>query len=72
MRNRLGIIKWFAYDSGFLPSIYNKQFLVWTDKGLTTYSSLLNQDQMFSFQELKDRFGLENQDHFRYLQIRDL
>lgn len=24
-----------------------------------------------SFQELKDNFNLQNQDHFRYLQIRD-
>ncbi|XP_062396829.1 LINE-1 retrotransposable element ORF2 protein isoform X1 [Sardina pilchardus] len=71
LRDKMGILKWFAYDSDFIPSIYDKQFLVWNSKGLSTYSSLLKQDLVLSFQELKDRFGLENQDHFRYLQIRD-
>uniref|UniRef100_A0A671UYD5 Uncharacterized protein n=1 Tax=Sparus aurata TaxID=8175 RepID=A0A671UYD5_SPAAU len=36
-----------------------------------TYCTLLVQDIVLSFQDLKDNFGLQTQDHCRYLQIRD-
>lgn len=72
IRQNIGILKWFAYDLSFAPSVQDKHFLVWTDKGLSTYSSLVNdQGQVYSFQHLKDTYGLVNQDFFRYLQIRD-
>lgn len=51
--------------------MYDTRFKSWTDNGLTAYCTLLDQDKVLSFQDLKEKFGLQNQDHFRYLQIRN-
>lgn len=65
------ILKWFAYDPQFTPSQHDHRFKEWTSLGLTTYFSLTKKGTIRSFQDLKDTYGLSNQDHFRYLQIRD-
>lgn len=46
----------------------NHRFKEWTSLGLTTYYSLINKGEVKSFQDLKDLYGLQNLDHFRYLQ----
>jgi len=65
------MFKWFSYDSDFVPSVYDSRFKSWIENGLTAYCTLLDQDKVLSFQDLKEKVGLQNQDHFRYLQIRD-
>lgn len=65
------MFKWFAYDPDFVPNNYDTRFKNWTENGLTAYCTLFDQDKVLSFQDLKEKFGLHNQDHFRYLQIRD-
>ena len=61
--------KWFAYDPDFRPNNYDTRFKNWAENGLTAYCTLLDQDKVSSFQDLKGEFGLQNQDHFRYLQF---
>lgn len=46
----------------------NHRFKEWTSLGLATYYSLINKGEVRSFQDLKDLYGLQNLDHFRYLQ----
>ena len=65
------MFKWFSYDSDFVPSVYDTRFKSWTENGLTAFCTLLDQDKVLSFHDLREKFGLQNQDHFRYLQIRD-
>jgi len=71
LKDKIGIFKWFAYDPEFRPSTHDRRFRGWIGNGLSTYYSLLKQGNVMSFQELKDKFNLQNQDLFRYLQIRD-
>lgn len=71
LKSRTEVFKWFAYDPDFMPSKYDTRFRSWIGNGLTAYCTLLNQGAVLSFQDLKDNFNLQNQDHFRYLQIRD-
>lgn len=71
LRRKSDLLKWFAYDSEFRPNNYDTIFKKWTKNGLTAYCTLLDRGTIMSFQDLKDKFGLQNQDHFRYLQIRD-
>ena len=59
------------HDPDFRPNNYDTRLKNWAENGLTAYCTLLEQDKVSSFQDLKDKFGLQNQDHFRYLQIRD-
>ncbi len=74
LKGKVEIFKWFAYDSAFKLGTYDTRLNFWSEKGLTaycTYCTLSNQGAVMCFQDLKDNFSLQNQDHFRYLQIRD-
>lgn len=71
LEGRAEILKWFACDPEFLPSKHDMRFKEWTANGLTTYSTLLKKSTMLSFQDIKHRYNLQNQDYFRYFQIRD-
>ena len=71
LRKKTEMFKWFANDPDCIPNKYDTRFKGWIGNGLTAYCTLLDKDTVRSFQDLKDKFGLQNQDHFRYLQIRD-
>ena len=71
LKDKIGILKWFAYDSDFRPGTMDMRFKGWIENGLSAYCTLLKQGNVMSFQDLKVRFKLQNQDFFRYLQIRD-
>ena len=71
LKDKIGTLKWFAYDPDFRPSRYDMRFRSWIGKGLSAYCTLVKQGNVMSFQDLKDKFDLQNQDLFRYLQIRD-
>jgi len=67
----LGLLDWIAYDKGFKPGSYDCRFKQWTEKGFTAICTVIQKGEMRSFQDLKNLFDLENQDLFRYMQMRD-
>lgn len=46
-------------------------FKNWIDKGITSICGIVKEDEIMSFQTLKQMFHLENQDHYRHLQLRN-
>ena len=67
----LKLLSWFAYDDGFKPNLSDHNFKNWGRKGLTAMCTLTKNGNVMNFQELKTKYGLENRNHFRYLQLRD-
>lgn len=67
----LGLLKWIAHDVAFKPGRLDPRFKQWTQVGVTAMCSLILKGKMKSFQEMKNEYGLANQDLFRYLQLRD-
>lgn len=70
LERNVKLLSWFAYDDGFKPGVNDFNFRDWSRKGLTAMCKLMKNGHM-SFQELKMDYGLENRDHFRFLQLRD-
>ena len=64
------VIRWIGYDSEFLPNKMDARFKQWADKGLIKHSDLYEGGTLRQFHDLKSRFGLTNQDFYRYLQLR--
>uniref|UniRef100_A0A146S7T5 Reverse transcriptase n=1 Tax=Fundulus heteroclitus TaxID=8078 RepID=A0A146S7T5_FUNHE len=64
------ILRWCAYDSEFVPNKYDDRFKRWISKGLTTYHSFIHKGAFSSFETLKTKYGLGQDDFYRYLQIR--
>lgn len=62
--------KWYAYDSDFIPNKLDPRFKSWSAKGLPTFDSLFKDGNLISFDTLKQKYNLEKQDFYRYLQIR--
>lgn len=71
LHDKLGIIRWCAYDPDFKPNQLDHGFKSWIAKGITTFYSIIDKGQLKSFQTLKRDHSLEKQDFFRYLQLRD-
>ncbi|TKS65943.1 PiggyBac transposable element-derived protein 4 [Collichthys lucidus] len=67
----LGLLKWIAHDVAFKPGRLDPRFKQWTRVGVTAMCLLILKGKMKSFQEMKNEYGLANQDLFRYLQLRD-
>lgn len=65
------VLKWIAYDSDFTPNRLDNRFKLWANKGITSFSTIIKKGEILSFQQLKDNFLLENQDFYRYLQVRN-
>ena len=65
------ILNWLAYDQSFKPNSIDQRFKIWTTKGIRIYYQIVKENQMKSFDMLKESFGLEKQDFYRYLQIRN-
>lgn len=63
--------RWCAYDTDFHPNKSDKRFQMWNKKGLTTYHSFTHKGTLQDFQSLQTKFGLEQADFFRFLQMRD-
>ncbi|XP_072114005.1 3-hydroxy-3-methylglutaryl-CoA reductase a isoform X1 [Mobula birostris] len=71
INNMLKLFRWCAYDTEFLPNRGDKRFELWIKKGLTTYLSFIDKRVLQSFQILQDKHGLEHNDYFRYLRVRN-
>lgn len=67
----LGLLKWFAFDKDFIPGRHDHKFKQWMEKGLTAICTVTKKGEIISFQEMKNKYNLANQDLFRYLQMRD-
>ena len=55
----------------FQPSIVDKGFQIWHDKGIRSMWDLYIDNTFASFEQLSQKFGLTGIHFFRYLQIRD-
>ena len=63
-------LRWIAYDTEFAPARMDARFKQWTWWGITTYCTISSNTSLKSFQYLKDKHDLQNQDFYRYLQLR--
>ena len=62
-------MRWIAHDSDFVPNTIDKGFGRW-DRGPMIFWELLKKKIIKNFQDLKNQYGLNNQDFYRYLQMR--
>lgn len=64
------ILKWCAYDSDFTPNKMDTRFKDWTNKGITALCNVMKEGTLLSFEMLKEKYLLDKQDFYRYLQMR--
>lgn len=55
----------------FLPSLSDRSFERWAEKGLITVNQLFEKTTLKSFAQLRAKYALSPGDHYRYLQLRD-
>lgn len=65
------ILSWCAYDSDFPPNKLDPRFKLWIKKAITSLSGITQENEIMSFQLLKEKFSLEKEDFYRYLQLRN-
>lgn len=65
------MLRWPVYDKCFIPNTQDQRFKHWASCGITALCTVIKEGSILSFQDLKERFSLDNQDHFRYLQLRN-
>lgn len=63
-------LKWCAYDSDFMPNRLDTRFRDWALKGLTALCKLMKGGALLSLDTLKEKYTLEKQDFYGYLQVR--
>jgi len=67
----LPLLRWIAYDRHFTPNTLDQRFQQWSLNGITALCTVMKDGNFMSFEEMKQNFTLYNEDHFRYLQLRD-
>lgn len=70
LEKELGLLRWIAYDKGVIPGSLDQRCEQWIPNGLTAICTAIKNENFMSFQEIKQKYDLSNQDHFRYLQLR--
>ena len=70
LKEAIKVLRWCAFDPHFMPKNLDARFKAWKTHGLTSYCTFLSKGSMNSFQNLKRQFGLNNDDFFRFLQVR--
>ena len=70
LEKELGLLRWLAYDKCFTPGSLDQRFKQWIPNGLTAICTVIKNGNFMSFEEIKQKYDLNNQDHFRYLQMR--
>ena len=63
-------LKWCAFDNDFPPAITDTRFRMWTEKGLTNYTTFAPRGVVKCFETMQKDHGLQRQDFYRYLQVR--
>ena len=64
------IISWLAYDKNFKPNSIDTRFRIWIAKGIKVFFQIVKDNQFESFDTLQDKYHLEKEDFYRYLQTR--
>lgn len=64
LRAHTKMLRWIAYDSEFIPNREDKRFKRW-ENGPKIFWELMKKQEIKSFQELKNQYGLGYQDLFR-------
>lgn len=70
LENLSWILRWCAYNSDFKPNALDKRFKSWVSKGLTSYYTFVHRGAFMSFEFLQNKYGLGQDDFYRYLQVR--
>uniref|UniRef100_A0A3B1J8B1 Reverse transcriptase domain-containing protein n=1 Tax=Astyanax mexicanus TaxID=7994 RepID=A0A3B1J8B1_ASTMX len=70
LKESLKVIRWCAYDTDFIPNKLDTRFKIWSLKGITAFCNIMVKYNLQDFQTIKEKYSLENQDFYRYLQIR--
>ena len=70
LRGDSKLLVWPSHTSKFRPGALDNTFEKWRDKGMTAICTFVDKQNFKSFSQLKDEFGLENRDLYRYLQLR--
>lgn len=63
------LLRWIGFDTEFIPNKRDSRFKNWA-QGPQMIWELVENNRSKSFQEVKDRWGLVNQDFYRFLQLR--
>lgn len=63
-------LRWVAYDTDFVPNSMDSRFKFWMNRGITAFCRLIQNNRLHSFQTIREKYNLEKQDFFRYLQLR--
>lgn len=71
IKKDINLLKWIASDSNFNPPRYDRGFKQWTTRGITAWCTLVKDEQLESFQNMKEKYNLDKQEFYRYLQLRD-
>lgn len=69
LTNQSRFLRWIAYDTDFTPNKIDYCFKLW-ENGPKMLWEVMKNHSVLSFQEMKERFLLKNQDFHRYLQLR--
>ena len=64
------IFRWCAYDTQFAPNKLDNRFKDWTIRGITAICKIIKDNRLLSFERIKEKYALETQDFYRYLQLR--
>lgn len=61
---------WPTHDPDFKPGMNDGGFTQWTRKGLFTLCLFVENQEFIDFKTISDKYGLAQQDFYRYLQLR--
>ena len=70
LENQIKLLRWVAHDKDFKPAKMDRRYKYWSFKGITTYCLISDRGGLDSFQKLQNKYHLEKQDFYRYLQVR--
>uniref|UniRef100_A0A096M9G4 Reverse transcriptase domain-containing protein n=1 Tax=Poecilia formosa TaxID=48698 RepID=A0A096M9G4_POEFO len=54
IKKEMKVLRWIAYDTDFKPLKYDKGFKQWIGKGITGWYTLQENNELLSFQQMKD------------------
>lgn len=60
-----------CHNTDFPPGVTDPGFQIWKTKGISRLRDLFDGHTLMSFEQLRAKFDISNQDFFRYLQIRN-
>lgn len=70
MQNEIRILIWPIHDPDFRLAAHDGGFNQWIQKGVTTWCLLVNNLEFPDFKTMSERYGLAQQEFYRYLQLR--